>query len=378
MYGGMSVPQAIESAFQMTPAEMDADLRRYLQEKRVQVRRLPLPAGMEAVTYVLRKLKDYEAEALIADLQLHTDDRWEPALKTFQTLAQQYPYFAPAHRGAGYAYFRKGDMQQAEKAFRRAAELDSPDPHVYYFIAYSIYRRMGDKIDPEDLVEMNELLDNAIKLEPAFPDAYNLKAFALSNASNVPAAIKQMKIAISLEPRNEQFQLNLANQYMLVHRWDEANALLDRLKISSDPAIAKSAAENAAKMKEWKEDPLSQLAGTADTYTAPQWRRKSGTDPEMEKLEAAQTGVEQEPAKGPVKFARGVLVSAECAENGSATVQLMVGAKRLKLRAADAKKILVIGADGFHCGWKNKPVAINYRERTPAEGDLMSVEVTTP
>jgi hypothetical protein len=39
---------------------------------------------------------------------------------------------------------------------------------------------------------------------------------------------------------------------------------------------------------------------------------------------------------------------------------------------------LVIGADGFHCGWKNKPVAINYRERTPAEGDLMSVEVTTP
>ncbi len=385
MYGGLSIAQAIESAFKMTPSEMNAELRRYLTENKVQVRQMPVPeGGMQSATYVYRKLKDYEAQALIANLQLHTEDRLEPALKTFQMLAEQYPDLTAAHRGLAFAYLRKGDLKQAEKAFRRAADLDSDDPHVYYFIAHAIYRNMGERIDPEDLVQMNELLEKAIKLEPSFADAYNLKAFALSNASNVTEAIHQMKIAVSLEPRNEQFQLNLVNQYMLARRWEEATVLLDRLKISHDPGVAKAAVETAAKLQEWKANPLSQLAGlTPDSYTAPQWRRKATSkDNELEHLEAAQTGVEAEPepepAKGPVRFARGVLVSAECPANGAATLNLTVGAKRIKLHAADAKSILVIGADGFQCGWKNKRVAINYRERTATDGDLISVEITRP
>jgi hypothetical protein len=158
--------------------------------------------------------------------------------------------------------------------------------------------------------------------------------------------------------------------------------LLDRLKLSADPAIAKAAEENAARLKEWQAHPLTQLAEqNSESLTAPQWRRKPGaTDPELDRLEAAQSGTDTEPtpAKGPVKFVRAVLVAADCPAAGNAVLQLAIGPKRVKVRAPNAKKILVIGADEFQCGWKNKRVAINYRERTPTEGDLISIEVTTP
>jgi len=382
MYRGMTITQAIESAFKMKPAELDAELHDYLKEKRVKIRTVPLPEKTEAVTYVARKLKDYEALAVVAELQLHTPERWEAAMKTFESLTSQYSFFAAGHSGLGYAYDRKGDLAAAEKSFRRAAELDSTDAYVYYFIAYAVSQRLGNRVDPEDLVEMNELLDKAIKLQPTFAEAYNLKAFALSSATNVTEAVDQMKIAVSLEPRNERFQMNLVRQYMAARRFAEASALLERLKKSADPAMVSAANEAAEQLQKWKENPLNQLAGmSSDAYIAPQWRRKPGAkDPELEELEAAQTGKDPEPdmASGPVKFLKGVLVSTTCAQDGSAILNLTVGAKRLKLHTRNSRKVLIMGANEFQCDWRNKRVSVNYRQRGPGEGELVSLEVAQP
>ena len=47
----------------------------------------------------------------------------------------------------------------------------------------------------------------------------------------------------------------------------------------------------------------------------------------------------------------------------------------MKLHSPDHKKILMVGANKFDCKWKNRLVSINYRERSPLEGDLFSLEV---
>ena len=40
-----------------------------------------------------------------------------------------------------------------------------------------------------------------------------------------------------------------------------------------------------------------------------------------------------------------------------------------------AGSLLLIGADEFSCGWKNRPVAVNYKAGGKADGDLVSLEV---
>jgi len=51
------------------------------------------------------------------------------------------------------------------------------------------------------------------------------------------------------------------------------------------------------------------------------------------------------------------------------------GAKSLKLHVRDSGHVIVIGADHLSCDWKNKSLAVNYRERPDGEGDVVSLEV---
>jgi hypothetical protein len=41
----------------------------------------------------------------------------------------------------------------------------------------------------------------------------------------------------------------------------------------------------------------------------------------------------------------------------------------------DRTKLPVIGAEGFSCAWRDKAVAINYRELGEGAGDLISLEI---
>jgi hypothetical protein len=47
----------------------------------------------------------------------------------------------------------------------------------------------------------------------------------------------------------------------------------------------------------------------------------------------------------------------------------------LKLRTADYKSLLLIGADAFSCAWSDRAVSVNYKPGGMADGDLVSVEV---
>jgi hypothetical protein len=51
------------------------------------------------------------------------------------------------------------------------------------------------------------------------------------------------------------------------------------------------------------------------------------------------------------------------------------GVKVLKLRTADYKALLLIGADNFSCDWSNRSVSVNYKPGGLSDGDLVSVEM---
>jgi hypothetical protein len=49
--------------------------------------------------------------------------------------------------------------------------------------------------------------------------------------------------------------------------------------------------------------------------------------------------------------------------------------KTFRLVAANAKQLVVVGAEEFSCNWRNQRVAINYRAGGELDGEVMSVEL---
>ncbi|HUQ49887.1 MAG TPA: tetratricopeptide repeat protein [Terriglobales bacterium] len=377
--------EALKLAFGMTPKEFDKALKDYYTKNQVAVYVLKAPL-FEPALYTSKKIKDHEADAVIADFHLHSRDHFDLAKTEFEKVLVADPNHSEANRGLGYYYLSKGEIDKAGSHFRRAAALGSTDARVYFYLARFTFQNVnGAASDMQDLQEMGAALNKAIELDPNYAEAYNLKAFVLSAAKNHPEAIEALRNAIRLSPRNEQYRANLANQYLYAGKYDEATAIWAYLKQSSDPNIASMAANQEEMAKRWKEKPLLRLEGETESLqaTSPQWRRKDGqVDPDAKALEERQQGVNTEKEETvaldtrPIKFIKGMLNRVDCMEDGSAIMTVTSSAGKVyRMVTKNPDKLVIIGGYRFACNWKNQKVAVNYRAKTANSGDIVSVEV---
>jgi hypothetical protein len=81
------------------------------------------------------------------------------------------------------------------------------------------------------------------------------------------------------------------------------------------------------------------------------------------------------PASGTTKFMKGKLLSVDCSSPPTAFIRVATGVKTWKMRVADTKHAIVIGADNFSCSWSNQAVALNYRVSGDSEGSVVSIEL---
>src|SRR5262249_40822297 len=84
---------------------------------------------------------------------------------------------------------------------------------------------------------------------------------------------------------------------------------------------------------------------------------------------------EPAPDKRAIQFLKGKLLSIDCGQAPAAVLVVAAGAKTIKLRTENYKSLTLIGAEEFSCGWKGRPVAINYKAGGKTDGDLVSLEV---
>lgn len=380
----MPIPEAAKSAFGMTPQELDAAVQQYYRKGDLEVVSWRAPEIASSL-YNATKLKPHQALEQIADFHLHHTDYFERAKQEFEQVLQADPNSAEAHRGLGHYYLVKKDKEEAERYFRRAAALASKDGRVYYHLAQFIFENIeGSQTDMADLQEMSALLDRAIELAPEFAEAYNLKAFVLSGARNHTGAIEVLRRAVQLSPRDDRFRANLATQYMLAGKYDEAIALWERLRSSENAEVATRAAQQLEQARLYKEKPLMRLQTEVREATAPQWRPKDGKlDPELKKLEERQMGSsdteeakeEAKPDNRPVRFIKGNLSRVECKPDGSAVLTVASGQRTLRLHTPNPEKMLIIGDFKFACNWRGYKVAVNYKARDARNGDIVSLEV---
>jgi Flp pilus assembly protein TadD len=321
------------------------------------------------------KVDDLNARAVLADVLAHSADHNQEAVPEFEAILQQDPENLRANRGLGYLYLRSNQFDKAEALFRRASAGDPNDARLHYLIALLMNRKaVKEGRPPDNPTFMRHELERAIDLDPTLADAYNLLAFALSADQKFEPAIAAQKKAIELSPSRESYQVNLAGIYLQAQRWDDAEAVLARLKESADPQIQELVSHNLAALESSKELAAQRTRArelSRGDITAPQWRRKEQVN--NASTESDEQGLKPDTRK--VLYVYGHLQSVDCSADPVAIMTVRSGAKLMRLRTDNYKKLLVMGADEFSCEWRDRKVLVNYKPGGKTDGDVVTLEL---
>ena len=368
-----------------------------------QIQRFPVPVGPDDSAINWKPLPEPDARALYAGVQIRIPERREAGLKTLQELAttpstadkkleakqeskkigedaEQLPNNAMgnalAHRILIWDYVEHGKFEQAFAEVRDAADLNPRDMWVRYYLSVAKYR-MAQSQHADMLGLANMMLDLRAVLEwyPEMADAYDLLAVARTAGGGPSAALQAERSAIALSPRDERYAYHLAEIYVAGKKWEAAQVLLDRLKTSEDPQIAGHARDLLAQAGAQRKYGISLDSAGGPKY-APQKSPFDVLEEDAAKRAAddpSQSGSTQD--QRVTKFVKGRLVTVDCSKAPAAILTVSAGGTSLKLRAADYKSLLLIGADDFSCDWRDRQVTVNYKPGGGMDGDLVSLEM---
>jgi tetratricopeptide (TPR) repeat protein len=406
----LPVEQAIQQAYGMTTAQFEQAVKEYFHSLAPlflaqdaanlpgttnlggQMYQFPSPVVADDVGSSIRQVPEAEAQASLAEMALRMPDHREQALKELNVIVSQPKTDnAIAHCALAWAHMERKEFSQAAEELDKATELDAHDPWVRYYSALVKYHaaQSGGQAF-QGLGNMMQDLRAVLDWDPEFAEAYSMLAMARVEGGGINSAMESMREAIQLSPRNENYLLEMAQIYMAGKQWDAATTLLGRLKSSQNPQIAREARKNLEDLPTLKkygllpQQPVAapQTAGTTSAaspapHAPPPGEQKQNP---QNNNEASADHPEQPPAQPPtdkrrVQFLKGKLLTVDCAPSPAAVLTVTSGTRTVKLWTEDYKSLLLIGADEFSCGWKNRPVAVNYKAGGKADGDLVSLEV---
>jgi hypothetical protein len=419
--------EAIEKAYGMSPAQLEQAVKDYFgTEKKMvgsedsprksdarpnastmdQASRFPSPIAPGDSAITVKPISEPEARALYAGIQVRNPERRELGLKTLNALAttptsadqkaeqkqqikrmgedaEQLPDNAigvpVAHRILAWDHIEHGEFQETFSELSDAASLDPRDMWIRYYLCIAKYR-MAQAKHSEMMGLANMMIDlkGVIEWYPEMASAYDLLAVARNTGGTPSTALQTEREAIGLSPRNEEYIYHLAEIYIAAKKWEPANALLARLKSSSDPKIVTQATELGEQAGSERKYGIPVAAdGTDKPKYAPQKSPFDALEEEEAKREAAEKNNQAElPGDNrATKFVSGRLLAIDCSNSPAAVLTVSSATGQLKLRAADYRAIVLIGADNFSCDWRDRQVTVNYKPGPGTKGDLVSLEM---
>jgi serine/threonine-protein kinase len=134
------------------------------------------------------------------------------------------PLLAEAHAAMGLVYIREFDWAAAEKAFRRAIELNPSLTNAHISLATWLLAPSGR------LEEAIQEFDKAIRADPLSPDPWEQRAFILVNAGRPDEALGSCGRALTLDPENVYVQQYRARALLQKGRATEAISILEHLE----------------------------------------------------------------------------------------------------------------------------------------------------
>jgi len=164
-----------------------------------------------------------QADALCADF-LAYNQRTKDARELLDRVLKADPNNVSAHETMGFLEFRQGRIDEAKKWYAGAVQLDSQSYLAhYYFAVMSMLGPLG--ASEESQVENS--LRQAIKLNPSFAPAFDRLAVLLgSHLRNLDEAHMMSLTAVSLDPGNVGYRINVANVLMAMQQGQNAVKVL--------------------------------------------------------------------------------------------------------------------------------------------------------
>ena len=424
----VAVEDAIKQAFGMSSAELEQAVKDYfhkqdtlqravedarnqnsdaaMQRSSRETDHFPLLVGPDDSAITAKPIAETDVRAVYAGVQTRIPERRDAGLKTLRELAatpteadkkaaearptpkigeeaEQLPNNAVgnavAHRMLAWDYIEHGGFDEALAEINDAAALNPRDAWVRYYLSVAKYRMSIVRHTPMmGVANMMIDLKAVLEWDPEMADAYDLLAVARNTGGGTTAAMQAERAAINLSPRNELYVYHLAEIYIGGRKWEAADNVLARLKNSSDPQIVKLAQDLATQTQaERKYGIAINSTGAAPPKYEKQKSPFDVLDEDAAKREAEAKADQSELPTDPrpAKFVKGELVAVDCSKTPVAILTVAASGKSLKLRAADYKSLLLIGADDFSCEWRDRPVTVNYKPGGLADGDLVSLEV---
>ena len=397
----LPVEQAVPQAFGMSVAQLDQAVKDYfhslkplattLDESKQPnppiepeiVNEQPLPFEMDDVGSSARQVPLPEVEALLAEMELRIPERREAAIAQLQKLiADEHTETLVAHRALAWADVQKGDVSNAFDQLNEAIRFNPNDAWARFDLALAAYHSGENGARIQGLANTMESLHIVLTEYPDFAEAYNILGWARLAGGGPSGALEAMRFAVRLNPRDDSYQLRYAEAFMGAKKWDEATAILERLKASPDAQVARAAKKDLNDLPYLKRfgippvdaSPPKQEAANAPTAMPKAAKDDSSGDADDDSSARPKAPAEPAIDKRPVKFVKGKLLSVDCSQPPTAVLLVAEGKRILHLRASDYNAIAVIGGQ-FSCGWKNINVDVNYRAGGKADGDVVSVEV---
>jgi tetratricopeptide (TPR) repeat protein len=370
-----------------------------------QTDRFPAPVGPEDSAIISKPFPEADERALYAAVQLRIPERREFGLRTLSDLAatpteadrkaeskptkrtgedeEQLPTFAignpVAHRFLAWDHIEHNEFDQAFNEINDAASLNPRDIWLRYYLSCAKYRMaLAKHADMMGLANMMLDLKTVLEWNPEMADAYDLLAVARNSGGSTTAAMQAERAAMNLSPRNEQYVFHLAEIYVSSKKWDAASSLLNRLESSANPQVAAQARDllTQAGVERKYGIAVSSTGGAQPRFEA----QKSPFDVLEEDAAKRESADNAPPSGSPgdrrtTKFVKGLLVAVDCSNAPIAILTVHSDQGTLKLRTADYKSLLLIGADDFSCEWSDRPITVNYKPSGGSAGDLVSLEM---
>ncbi len=185
--------------------------------------------------------------------RLDLEDRhFASAIQNLSKAAVKPPFPDTAYY-LGYAYFKQGDLANAEKWLKAAAEINSRDARIPYQLGL-VYRKQGREEEAKNSLALSDELrrrdDNESKLrlqcgkkldqgpreearalcdqlyDPDNAEKLTELGTIYGQHGDLEAALKPLRRAAELAPQSPQMQYNLALTYYRLTRFEEARAPL--------------------------------------------------------------------------------------------------------------------------------------------------------
>jgi tetratricopeptide (TPR) repeat protein len=404
----LAVDDALGKSLGMSSPQLEEAVKDYF---RAQAKTVTAPSGTvpqvaapmtaDMIGTSIHQVSAPEAQALVAEMKLRLPDRRQAARQELESIVKQPKADnAVAHRALAWDYIEQKQFERAGEELGNAMALDGKDPWVHYYSAYLKYQEaQSSGRELRGLANMMQDLHIVLDWNKDFAEAYHLLGVAQIEGGGLRAAADSIRAAIERAPREPSYLLDLVKIYEAGKNWDAASALLERLASNPDPptaSAAKKALEDLPYIKKYGVPPLSASASPTPAHapassavgSSPASPSKGSSPPGASAKSSVSSPAADDtdddtppPNPGPqidhrpIQYRKGKLISVDCSHAPAAVVAFSIGGKTVKLRAADYKALMLIGADQFSCDWTNLSVSVNYRPGGQADGDLVSLEV---